>query len=150
MQNRCRRLYRCRMQREPRPADPMADDARLYGASIAIVSGAYSIASPLTAGGPMSMIGAAMGISGWVMLLLGFVVLAHGIALLTPAAAAIGRASGPLMIAWAAIMLLNQSLVAVVPAWSMDPAMTVDWGMVAIALIMLTSGMIMSRPRAMA
>jgi hypothetical protein len=120
----------------------MGDEARLYGASIAIVSGTYSVLS--------ATIGmASSGAGGPVMLVVGVVVLIHGIALLTPAAAAIGRASGPLMIAWAAIMFVNQLLSAVLPGWTMG-AMSWDGGMVAIALIMLASGLIMSRRSLMA
>jgi hypothetical protein len=127
------------MSEGPMPHAAMGDEARLYGAAIAIVSGAYSVVSATIGMGPM-------GVGGFVMLVVGIVVLVHGVALLTSAAAVIGRASGPLMIAWAAIMLLNQLLTATLPGWTMGGSMSWDGGMVAIALIMLASGLIMSRP----
>jgi hypothetical protein len=127
------------MSEEPMPHDAMGDEARLYGAAIAIVSGTYSVVSATIGMGPM-------GVGGLVMLVVGILVLAHGVALLTTAAAVLGRASGPLMIVWAAIMLLNQLLTATLPGWTMGGSMRWDGGMVAIALIMLASGLIMSRP----
>ena len=124
------------------PPGAMGDDDRLYGASIAIVSGTYSVVSATVGMG-------SSGVGGLVMLIVGVVVLVHEVALLTPAAAIFGRASGPLMIVWAAIMLLNQLLASVLPGWTMNASMSWDAGMVAIALIMLASGLIMSRPTAM-
>lgn len=126
---------------------------RLYGSVIAIVSGAYSLW--------LATSGADMTNSAWLMLALGLVVLLHGVVLVTPLASSLGRASGPLMIAYAVVMLLNQ-------AWmttdmgtggmdggmdggmnggmgGMDPAMAgPDAGMVAIAILMLASGIIMT------
>lgn len=118
----------------------MHADARLYGSVIAIVSGIYSIVSAI-AGGMGSMAASAS-----VMLVVGGVVLVHGLALVTPLADRIGRASGPLMILWAAIMLGNQGLAAATSSESMMGEMTWDGGMVAIAVLMLASGLIMSRP----
>lgn len=135
---------------------------RLYAAAIAIVSGVYSLSS---AGGAaladaptMSGSAGALGIGGVVMLVLGVVVLVHGLALLTPASERIRRVSGPLMIAWSVVMLGNQLLLAASPAWgmagagmggSMSPMDTAGWdpGMVAIAVLMLASGLIMSARR---
>ena len=107
---------------------------RLYAGSIAIVSGIYSIA---TTGG-MPMAGPMTTTGGWIMLVIGIIVLVHGATLLTPAAANLGRISGPLMIAWASIMLLNAWLL---PAGGM---MDASGGMVAIAVLMLASGLIMT------
>lgn len=118
----------------------MHADARLYGSVIAIVSGIYSIVSAI-AGGMGSMAASASA-----MLVVGGVVLVHGLALVTPLADRIGRASGPLMILWAAIMLGNQGLAAATSSESMMGEMTWDGGMVAIAVLMLASGLIMSRP----
>lgn len=129
---------------------------RLYGSSIAIVSGLYSIGS---AGGTMMsspmMTDAALGIGGWIMLGLGIIVLLHGIGLLTPVADRIGRRSGPLMVLWALTMLLNQGLSAAIAGWGMPGSQMIggsivagaswDPGMVAIAILMLVSGLIMSR-----
>lgn len=118
---------------------------RLYASSIAIVSGLYSMLSSLDAamGTPMMMdLNATLGIGGWSMLAVGVVVLVHGVILLTPAAAALRRTSGPLMIAWASIMLLNQWLL---PARGM---MDSSGGMVAIAILMLASGVIMTTRQA--
>jgi hypothetical protein len=110
---------------------------RLYASSIAIVSGLYSTASS----GVMAMAGPMMTLGGWIMLAIGIVVLVHGVMLLTPAAASLGRISGPLMIAWASIMLLN--------AWLLPAGGVMDasGGMVAIAVLMLVSGLIMTMRR---
>jgi hypothetical protein len=103
--------------------------SRLYGAAIALVSGLYSVASGL---GDDS---AAMRMGTSVMLVIGGVVIVHGIVLLTPIAERMGAVSGPLMVAWAAVMLTNQ-LLAGTMGW--------DGGMVALACLMLISGLIMS------
>ncbi len=97
----------------------------------------------------------ALGIGGWIMAGLGIIVLAHGSILLTPAADRLGRHSGPLMVLWAVVMLLNQALSALVSGWGMSDSgmgggammtgMGWDAGMVAIAVLMLASGLIMSR-----
>lgn len=92
-------------------------------------------------------------IVGGVALLLGVVVIVHGAALLTGFAERLGRASGPLMIAYSIVMFLNQALLG---AGMMDgggsmgmsngmggSAMTA--GMVALAVLILASGLIMSR-----
>ncbi len=115
-------------------------DTRLYASAIAVVSGIYSIVSAFGDGlGSMPM-------GGSIMLVVGVVVLLHGIVLLTPAAERLGRASGPLMILWAAIMLVNQAWAAASDR-SLMGAMSWDGGMVAIAALMLASGLIMSRRR---
>lgn len=80
-----------------------------------------------------------------IMLVVGVLALLNGIVLLTPAAKRLGRASGPLMILWAAIMLGNQVLAAMTSSGSMTNTMSWDGGMVAIAILMLASGLIMSR-----
>jgi hypothetical protein len=118
-------------------------DARLYASAIAVVSGIYSIAAAL-AGGMSSM-----PMSESIMLVVGIAVLVHGIILLTPAAERLGRASGPLMVLWAAIMLGNQALAAASASGSMMTSMSWDGGMVAIAVLMLASGLIMIRARQM-
>lgn len=116
-----------------------AGTARLYGSAIALVSGAYSayLALAEPGSGP-----------AWLMLALGLVVFGHGLALLTPLAARLGAASGPLMIVYALLMLANQAWM-----WSMRGSMRMDgmgssamWdpGMVAVALVMLASGVIMT------
>ena len=125
---------------------------RLYGATIAVVSGLYS--------GYLSVTGAAMSIGAWFMLVLGAVVLIHGIVLLTPAADRLGTASGPLMLAYSVLMLLNQLRLGAgigmttgmggamggMNSGSMGTgmAMGTDAGMVAIALLMSASGLIMT------
>lgn len=124
---------------------------RLYGSAIAIVSGVYSLLASTTGG----MMGTNAGLSGWLMLVLGLVVLVHGVVLLTPAAARLGAASGPLMIGYAVLMLANQAALGV---WSgtrmgsgmgmmgdsMSAGMGWDAGMVALAALMLASGLIMT------
>ncbi len=77
---------------------------RLYGGSIAIVSGVYS--------GYLATTGVGMTTAAWGMLALGLLVLVHGIVLVSPAASALGTASGPLMIGYAVLMLLNQAWMA--------------------------------------
>lgn len=113
-----------------------------YASTIAIVSGIYSIASAL--GGT----DATMLMNRPVMLLIGVVVLVHGTVLLTPLAERLGRLSGPLMVLWAAVMIANQIAVATMSGGSMR-SMTWDGGMVALAVLMLASGLIMSRSRRM-
>ena len=140
---------------------------RLYGAAIGIVSGIYSIA--------VSVSGGSMTAGGWFMLALGVVVAVHGTVLLTPLAERLGGASGPLMLAYAALMLFNQLRLAAGSATgmsggmedgmggsgmddgmgsAMDPAvetvaMGADPGMIAIAGLMLLSGLIMTVRRDM-
>lgn len=113
-------------------------DTRLYASAIAVVSGIYSIVAAFGDGmGSMPM-------SDSIMLIVGVVVLVHSLVLLTPAADRLGRASGPLMILLASIMLGNQALAAMTSASSMG-AMSWDGGMIAIAILMLASGLIMGR-----
>jgi hypothetical protein len=82
-------------------------------------------------------------------------VLVHGTVILTPAAQRIGRISGPAMLLWAGVMLANQALAATMPTWTMgrpmmgSGSMAWDGGMVAIAVLMLISGLIMARRGAM-
>lgn len=128
----------------------MASATRLYASSIAIVSGIYAIGSALLAvvGAPMRTDpDAALGIGGWIMLSIGIVVLVHGIVLLIPVADRLGRTSGWLMVVWAAIMLLDQWLLGM---GSSMMGMGADAGMVAIAVLMLLSGLIMIGRRASA
>ena len=135
----------------------MVSNTRLYGAAIGVVSGGYSLWS--------ASIGS-MGTGGWLMAVLGAVVLVHGALLLTDYADRLGDASGPLMIGYATLMLLNQALLG---SGMMDgmgsgmdggmgggmqggmtgPTASMGWdaGMVALALLMLLSGVIMSRNR---
>ncbi|MFC7130520.1 hypothetical protein [Haloferax chudinovii] len=131
---------------------------RQYGAAIALVSGVYSLVS---ATGGTGMMGSN---SGLLMALLGVIVVVHGVVLLTPYANRLGKASGPLMIGYSIVMLLNQALVGVTGSanWGMgmgsgmDGGMTGgmgstmtagmgwDLGMVALAVLMLISGVIMT------
>lgn len=120
-------------------------DTRLYAGSIAIVSGVYAIGSvalDLTAAPMMTDVTATLGIGGWIMLAIGVVVLVHGVLLLTPAADGMHRISGPLMILWAVVMLLDQWLLGMTTSMM---GMAVDAGMIAVAVLMLVSGLIMSR-----
>lgn len=130
---------------------------RLYGSAIALVSGAYSTYLATT--------GAGMTGSAWLMLALGLVVLVHGVVLLTPLAASLGAASGPLMIVYAVLMLGNQAWMATMDGAGMGGGMGgmggmngmnsmaggAGWdpGMVAIAVLMLGSGIIMTVRRDM-
>ncbi len=120
-------------------------DTRLYASSIAIVSGVYAIGSvalDLAAAPMMTDVTATLGIGGWIMLAIGVVVLVHGVLLLTPAADQMRRISGPLMILWAAIMLLDQWLLGMTSSMM---GMGADAGMIAVAVLMLASGLIMMR-----
>lgn len=132
----------------------------LYAAAIAVVSGGYSV---LVATG-----GQAMTAGAWVMLLVGVAALVHGVALLTPAASRLGGWSGPLMIAYAVVMLANRAAFpmgsgGMMGPGSMDGGMAGGMGsggmmggylgtmgpgggpgMVALAILMLASGLIMT------
>lgn len=129
----------------------MVSNTRLYGAAIAFTSGLYSLWSASTA--------SRMVTSGWLMLVLGVVVVVHGAVLLTDYADRLGDASGPLMVAYALVMLLNQSLLGTgmmadgsgmgmnggMSGSAMTTGMGWDAGMVALAVLMLFSGLIMHR-----
>lgn len=108
--------------------------ARLYGGSIAIVSGIYSVY--------LSMYGVMMpGMSRPFMLLLGALVLAHGVALLTPLHNRVRRVSGPLMVLWGLLMAGMQ-------LWtyaSTTNLFMVEEGMIAVGAIMVMSGAVMWR-----
>jgi len=142
----------------------MVSNTRLYGASIAFASGLYSLWSASMA--------TRMGTGGWLMLLVGIVVLVHGVVLLTDYADRLGSSSGPLMIGYSVVMLLNQALFGTgllggMGTGSMNGGMTggsgmnggtmggstisagMGWdaGMVFLALLMLVSGVIMTRDR---
>lgn len=125
--------------------------ARLYGGVIAVVSGLYSLW--------LSSTGMAFDAAGTLMAILGLVVLLHGVALFV-VPDRLGDASGPLMVVWAVLMLLNQVWMATMTGpgtmdggmgmnGGMDSGMGVvggmGWnvGMLAIAVIMLASGVIM-------
>lgn len=132
-------------------ASCMVSNTRLYGAAIAVTSGLYSLWSA-------SMV-SRMVASGWLMGVLGVVVIIHGALLLSDQAHRLGSASGPLMIVYAVVMLLNQSLLGTglmddgsgmgmngeMGGSTMTTGMGWDGGMVALALLMLVSGLIMTR-----
>ncbi|MFW5939560.1 MAG: hypothetical protein ACOCQU_03845 [Halolamina sp.] len=132
----------------------MISNSRRYGAAIALVSGLYSLWSASMA--------TRMGTGGWLMAVLGVVVIVHGAALLTAFADRIGDASGPLMIGYAVLMLFNQALFGggmgmtdggMNGGMGMDGGMAgsarvgmgMDAGMIALATLMLLSGIIMAR-----
>lgn len=130
----------------------MRSTVRLYGSAIALVSGTYSIY--------LATAGQGMTSSSWFMLALGLVVIVHGIVLLTDLADRLGGASGPLMVVYATLMILNQAWM--VTAAGMDgggmdggmpgspnlpsaaSGMGWDPGMVALAVLMLVSGVLMT------
>lgn len=121
--------------------------AALYGSAIAIVSGGYSLS--------LATLGRDMTGSAWLMLAVGLVVIVHGIVLLTPYAAAIADVSGLLMIGYAAVMLGTQAWMTTMDSGGMGgmggmsgmSAPGPDAGMVAIAVLMLASGVIMHSRR---
>lgn len=137
----------------------MVSNTRLYGTAIAFASGGYSLAS---AAGASRMVA-----SAWLMLGLGAVVIVHGALLLTSFADDLGATSGALMVGYSLVMLANQTALATGAmddgTGGMDGGMsgsggmgsggdatmtaTMSWdlGMVALAALMLASGLIMFR-----
>ena len=127
--------------------------------AIALVSGGYSLLVGLAG------IDVSFGMSGpqieiatsvWIMLLLGIVVLVHGVALLRLSGGRFGTISGLLMIGYSIVMILNQALVGTgifdgsgTAASSMGNGTVVgtswDGGVVALAVLMLISGILMAR-----
>ena len=126
----------------------MLTPTRQYGAAIALASGLYSL---------FAMDGAMASAAGTVMLVVGAVAVVHGIVLLTPVADRLGNASGPLMVGYSLIMLVNQAVAMDSGRSSTDMGMgmdsgsqigemmALDAGMVALAALMLVSGLIMLR-----
>lgn len=114
---------------------------RLYGAVIAFASGGYSVAAASTGTSTRATL----------MLVLGLVVVVHGAILLTALAGRLGDASGPLMVAYALLMLANQAWPGIgMGGMMMDGGMMAwDPGMVTLALLMLASGVIMTIRREM-
>lgn len=118
---------------------------RLYGAAIALVSGTYSMWSASMA--------SAFDMNAWLMLVLGAIVVIHGVLLLTQFVARLGSLSGPLMVGYALFMLGHQALLALELVGTeggagMEPVrstMAFDGGMVALAALMLISGVLMVR-----
>lgn len=129
----------------------MVSNTRLYGAAIALTSGLYSVWSASMA--------PRMVMSSWLMGLLGVVVFVHGTVLLTNYAEQLGSASGPLMIVYSVVMLLNQALLGTgmmangsgmgmsgeMGGSTLTSGMGWDAGMVVLAVLMLVSGLIMTR-----
>lgn len=121
----------------------MVTNTRLYGAAIAFVSGLYSLWNATGA--------SRLGTSGVIMALVGVIVVIHGAILLTAYADRLGSASGPLMILYAGVMLVNQALLGTgmidgptdMGSSVMTTGMGWDAGMVALAVLMLVSGVIM-------
>lgn len=134
----------------------MVSNTRLYAAAIALVSGVYSVWTASMA--------TRMGLGGWIMLVVGVVVIVHGIALLTAFAETMGEWSGPLMIGYSIIMLVNQGFLGTgmmnsgggmgmdggMGGGGMMGGMAWDLGMVALAVLMLISGVIMIQTGEMA
>lgn len=129
----------------------MVSDTRIYASAIALASGVYSLWSASTASRPSTV--------AWVMGVLGLIVIVHGATLLTEYADALGSASGPLMVGYALVMLLIQAVsgtgMVAGPGMGMGGRMDGgvgmtaagwDLAMVLLALLMLTSGLVMRRP----
>ncbi len=120
---------------------------RLYGGAVAIVSGGYSLY--------LSTAVTMMSAPAWFMFALGLIVMVHGILLLTPLASRLGAGSGIAMTVYSVLMLLNQGwmLTMGTPIGMVGGAMTrsMGWnpGMIAIAALMLASGIIMTVRREM-
>jgi hypothetical protein len=127
--------------------EPGYSTMRLYGAAIAFASGGYAVAVGTTG----TTAGATL------MWVLGVIVVVHGAVLLTSWRDRLGDASGPLMLAYAVLMLANQAWMATMPSGGMmdggmnggmgpSGSMAMGWdpGMVTLALLMLASGAIMT------
>ncbi|WP_153952216.1 hypothetical protein [Halosegnis longus] len=125
----------------------MLTPTRQYGAAIALASGLYSL---------FAMDGGMASTAGTVMAVVGAVAVVHGIVLLTPVADRLGNASGPLMVGYSLVMLVNQAVAMDSGGSSTDMGMgmdssqmgemmALDAGMVALAALMLVSGLIMTR-----
>lgn len=120
---------------------------RLYGSTIAIVSGGYSVY--------LSTTGMTMDAPAWFMFGLGIIVILHGLLLLTPPAAWLGAGSGIAMVVYSVLMLGNQgwlrAMEAPPPMMGVMTTGNMSWnpGMIAIAVLMLVSGLIMTIRRQM-
>jgi hypothetical protein len=122
----------------------MLTSTRLYGAAIALASGLYSL---------FAMDGVMASTADTVMIVVGAVAVVHGVVLLTPVADRLGNASGPLMVGYALVMLVNQAVAMGggsstdmrmgMDGSQMGEMMALDAGMVALAALMLVSGLIM-------
>ncbi|QGA84071.1 hypothetical protein [Halomicrobium sp. LC1Hm] len=140
----------------------MVTDTRLYGTAIAFASGGYSVWSATTA--------SRMGTGGLLMAALGIVVVLHGVVLVSGFADRMSTLSGPLMIVYSVLMLLNQAVLGSgmmgggssamdggmgmdggteMGGSAMSAGMGWDAGMVTLALLMLVSGLIMTRGETM-
>ncbi len=135
----------------------MVSETQLYGAVIAVTSGIYSLWS--------ASIAPELSTGMWVMALVGVVVLIHGVVLVTGFADRLENTSGPLMIGYAVIMLLNQALLGTgmlgmggssgmgmqngMGSSQMTSGMGWDVGMVLLAVLMLVSGVNMTRKQSM-
>lgn len=125
---------------EPSRIEPQGiSNTRLYGSAIAVVSGLYSVY--------LATSGVEMTANAWFMLALGLIVTVHGLVLLTPRAIG-SSASGPLMIVYALLMLGHQVWLGTQGEMGMGGPMRMgmswDVGMVALAVLMLVSGVIMA------
>lgn len=123
---------------------------RLYGGVIAVVSGGYAILVSSSIGAQSGMT-----LSTWLMVLIGLVVLIHGVVLFTPLTGRLSGFSGPSMIAYAILLLVMQVWLSAAHADEttgdammngnapMTGTMLWDPGMLALALLLLVSGVIM-------
>jgi len=131
------------------------------GGAMTGTGGAMGSGGMMGSGGTMGTTG--LGIAGWLMLAIGVVVVVHGVVLLTPAADRLGSASGPLMIAYSLVMLLLQALggagitrmgmtggtnggAGTMGGMGSTATVGMGWdlGMVALAALMLFSGVVMT------
>ncbi|MFB6105266.1 MAG: hypothetical protein ABEJ57_09365 [Halobacteriaceae archaeon] len=121
----------------------MVSANRLYGATIAIVAGSYSLWQ--------ASMGPSLTVAGWAMLFIGAVVIAHGLVLVIAEPGRLAARSGPLMMGYAVVMLGIQAVRAMDmaggdPGMGADPSVAgADLGMVALAVLMFASGAIMVR-----
>lgn len=124
--------------------DPMPESAiKLYAGSIAVVAGGYTVLSA-------TRVGADLSTAAWAMILLGAVVLAHGVAMFTQLADRRETAHGPSMVVYAVLLVLSQGWISMGGAGSAGDgsdggAAFLGWdpGVVALAVLLLVSGIIM-------
>ncbi|MFB6203945.1 MAG: hypothetical protein ABEK01_05635 [Candidatus Nanohaloarchaea archaeon] len=103
---------------------------RLYGGSIAVISGIYSIyVATFGVTGSMAVM--------WLMFILGLITSVHGALILTGYTGMIDPYSGPLMMAYSVFMAVNQ-----IVSWISRGS--ISQGMMALAVMMAFSGAIMT------
>ena len=131
-----------------------SDTSRWYGGLVAVVAGIYAIA--------MAAWGPGMSYADWFLLVVGGVVFGHGVALVGGFSRRLDATSGALLVGYALVLVLSQAWLGVRDdsplqqgtlsspsvhrelGWSTLPW---DPGLVALAIVLLGSGVIMTAVR---